>query len=246
MQVTETAAAGLKRELKVVIPQSELGQRFGERLETVKGQVQIKGFRPGKVPAAHVKKLYGRSLMAEVLQQMLDETSRKAIADRKERPAYQPDIKMTEDKSEIENIMSGNADLAYTMAFEVLPEIALAEFTGIKLEREVAPVGDADIQKGLDDLAERSVTHTDEPRPRRRDRRPRHDRFRRQGRRRRIPWRQGHRRAGRAGTGRIHPGLRRRPDRCQGRRHADYHGDFPCRLSERSRSPARRRRSMLQ
>lgn len=162
MQVTETASTGLKRELKVVVGQHELGERFEKRLETVKGQVTIKGFRPGKVPAAHVKKLYGRSLMAEVLQETLEETSRKAITDRNERPAYQPDIKLTEDKSEIENVMSGKADLAYTMAFEVLPEIKLADFSAIKLEREVAAVGDDDVKRGLDELAERAVTFTDE------------------------------------------------------------------------------------
>ena len=160
MQVTETSSAGLKRELKVVIGQAELGQRFDARLETVKGQVQIKGFRPGKVPAAHVKKLYGRSLMAEVLQQTLDESSRKAISDRKERPAYQPDIKMTEDKDEIESIIAGKSDLAYTMAFEVLPEITLADFGGLKLTREIANVGDDDVQKGLDELATRAISYT--------------------------------------------------------------------------------------
>ncbi len=160
MQVTETSSAGLKRELKVVIGQSELGQRFDERLESVKGQVQIKGFRPGKVPAAHVKKLYGRSLMAEVLQQTLEESSRKAISDRNERPAMQPDIKMTEDKDEIESIISGKSDLAYTMAFEVLPQITLADFGALTLTREVATVGDDDVQKGLDELATRSVSYT--------------------------------------------------------------------------------------
>ena len=67
MQVTETSNDGLKRELKVTIPQGELTQRFTIRLDEVKDTVQLKGFRKGKVPAAHIKKLYGRSLMAEVL-----------------------------------------------------------------------------------------------------------------------------------------------------------------------------------
>ncbi|MFX9081480.1 trigger factor family protein, partial [Acinetobacter baumannii] len=75
MQVTETLVEGLKRELKVIIPQGELGKRFDSRLDEVKDQVQIKGFRKGKVPLAHLKKLYGRSLMAEVLEQTLNETS---------------------------------------------------------------------------------------------------------------------------------------------------------------------------
>ena len=90
MQVTETSSTGLKRELKVVVGQGELGQRFTERLDEVKDQVQLKGFRKGKVPVAHLKKLYGRSVMAEVLQQTVEETSRKAMQDRNERPAHQP------------------------------------------------------------------------------------------------------------------------------------------------------------
>ena len=88
-------ATGLKRELKVIIAQGELSQRFTTRLDEVKDTVQLKGFRKGKVPVAHIKKLYGRSLMAEVLQQAVEETSRKAIKERNERagaPAqHQPD-----------------------------------------------------------------------------------------------------------------------------------------------------------
>jgi trigger factor len=73
MQVTETSSTGLKRELKVVIEQDELGQRFASRLDEVKDQVQLKGFRKGKVPLAHLKKLYGRSVMAEVLEKTVEE-----------------------------------------------------------------------------------------------------------------------------------------------------------------------------
>ena len=90
MQVTETAAAGLKRELRVVIGASELGDRFQLRIDEVKGTVQLKGFRKGKVPVSHLKKLFGRSVMAEVVQQTVEETSRKAISERNERPAHQP------------------------------------------------------------------------------------------------------------------------------------------------------------
>ena len=68
MQVTETAAAGLKREYRVVVPLSELADKVSERLDEIKGRVQLKGFRPGKVPAAHLKRLYGKSAMAEVVE----------------------------------------------------------------------------------------------------------------------------------------------------------------------------------
>ena len=159
MQVTETTSNGLKRELRIVIPQDELGKRFETRLDSVKGQIQLKGFRKGKVPTAHIKKLYGRSLMAEVLQETLDESSRKAVTDRNERPAFTPDLKLTEDKAEIENMMSGKADLAYTLAFEVIPAIPLTDFSALKLEREVAEVDPAEVEKAVAELVERAVTY---------------------------------------------------------------------------------------
>jgi trigger factor len=161
MNVTETSNSGLKRELKVVIGQAELDKRFTSRLDEVKDQVQLKGFRKGKVPPAHIKKLYGRSLMLEVVQQTVDETSRKAISDRNERAAIQPDIKLSEDKDEIERIIEGKSDLAYTMSFEVLPAIELADFSTLKLDRLTADVDDAAIDTAVAQLAKNATTYED-------------------------------------------------------------------------------------
>lgn len=163
MQVTEAVASGLKRELKVVIAQGELGERFDKRLNSVKDTIQLKGFRKGKVPATHLKKVYGRSIMAEVLQQTLDETSRQALEDRKERPAYQPKIDLTEDKDEIEKIISGEGDLAYTMTFEVLPEIKLADFSSFKLERAVVEVAPEAIDGSIANIAKSNTTYEPDP-----------------------------------------------------------------------------------
>jgi trigger factor len=159
MQVTETSSTGLKRELKVVVGQGELSERFTNRVDEVKGQVQLKGFRKGKVPVAHIKKLYGRSLMAEVVQQTVEETSRKAVGDRNERPAHQPNIQFSEDKDEIERVLSGNSDLAYTMSFEVLPAIEITDLSALKLEREVADVSEEAVDKAVDDLVQRSIKY---------------------------------------------------------------------------------------
>ena len=163
MQVTETLADGLKRELKVVIGQGELDERFAARLGEVKDTVQLKGFRKGKVPTAHLKKLYGRSVMAEVLQTMIDETSRKAISERNERPAQQPNINLSEDKDEIERVLSGQSDLAFTMSYETLPKFAITDLSALKLEREVADVADEAINKALEELVERAVRYEAEP-----------------------------------------------------------------------------------
>jgi trigger factor len=159
MQVTETSSTGLKRELKVVVGQGELNERFTSRIDEVKDQVQIKGFRKGKVPLSHIKKLYGRSLMAEVVQQAVDESSRKAVTDRNERPAHQPSIQFTEDKDEIERVITGQGDLAYTMSFEVLPSFEIVDLSTLKLEKEVADVSGEAVDKAVNDLVERSVTH---------------------------------------------------------------------------------------
>ncbi|MBX9589479.1 MAG: trigger factor [Hyphomonadaceae bacterium] len=159
MQVTETSSSGLKRELKVVVGQSELSERFTSRIDEVQGQIQLKGFRKGKVPIAHIKKLYGRSVMAEVVQQAVEETSRKAVQDRNERPAHQPNIDFTEDKEEIERVLAGQGDLAYTMSFEILPNILVTDLSQLKLEREVADVADEAVEKAVADLVERSIKY---------------------------------------------------------------------------------------
>jgi trigger factor len=159
MQVTETNSDGLKRQLKVVVGVGELTQRFAARLDEMKDRVQLKGFRKGKVPVTHLKKVFGRSLMAEVLQQTVEETSRQALTERHERPAFQPRIELPEDVGEIERVIEGQADLAFSMSFEVLPEIKLMDFSELKLERLVADVDDAAIDNAIAVLVERSVSY---------------------------------------------------------------------------------------
>ncbi len=159
MQVSVTSAEGLKRTLKVVIAQGELGERFVSRLDEVKDTIQIKGFRRGKVPATHIRKVYGRSLMAEVLQKAVEESTEKAIAERKERPAFEPRVEFPEDKAEIDRAMEGQADFAYSVSFEVLPDFQIADLTALELERLVADVPAEDVDKALAQMASRNVTY---------------------------------------------------------------------------------------
>jgi trigger factor len=107
----------------------------------------------------HIRKIFGRSLMAEVVQQALEDSTRKALDERKERPAFQPRIELTEDKTEIENVMAGKNDLAFTMSFEVLPEIKLTDFSTMKLERLTADVADEDVDKAINELAQRNMAY---------------------------------------------------------------------------------------
>ena len=150
MNVTETSVEGLRRQLKVVIGAAELEQRLSARLDELKGRARIKGFRPGRVPKEHLRKVYGRSVMAEVVQQAVAETSREALSQREERPAFQPTVALPEDEAEIDKIFAGMSDLAFTLSFEVLPKFELMDFSKIALEKPVAAVTETDIDKSIE------------------------------------------------------------------------------------------------
>src|SRR5680860_924349 len=159
MNVTETNAEGLRRQLKVVIGAAELEQRLSARLDELKGNARLKGFRPGKVPKDHLRKVYGRSVMAEVVQQAVAETSREALSQRKEQPAFQPTVGLPEDEAEIDKIFEGTSDLAYTLSFEVLPKFETMDFGKIKLEKPVAKVADADIDQAIDRIRSANLNY---------------------------------------------------------------------------------------
>jgi trigger factor len=150
MNVTETNTEGLRRELKVVVGADELEKRLSSRLDELKGKANIKGFRPGHVPKEHLRKVYGRSVMAEVVQQAVNETSQQALAEREERPAFQPKVALPEDEAEINQIFEGTGDLNYTMTFEVLPTVEVMDLSKIALERPTAPVADKEIDEAID------------------------------------------------------------------------------------------------
>ncbi len=152
MEVTETLREGLKRELKVIVPAAELEQHLLERLKDLSQRVQIRGFRRGKVPVNHLRRVYGKSVMAEVVQQQLDDTSKKALAEAALKPAYQPDLDLPEDTAEVENIMQGKADLAYTLKFEIVPPIEIKDGSAIALERWAVAVEEAEIDQTLERL----------------------------------------------------------------------------------------------
>ncbi|MDJ0513829.1 MAG: trigger factor [Methyloceanibacter sp.] len=150
MNVTETNSEGLHRELKVVVGADELEQKLSSRLEELKSKARIKGFRPGRVPKDHLRKIYGRSVMVEVVQQAVQETSEKAISNREERPAFQPQIQLPKDEAEINQVIDGKGDLAYTMTFEVLPYVEVMDLSKIALDRPTTPVTDKEVDDAVD------------------------------------------------------------------------------------------------
>jgi len=156
MQVTETSAAGLKREYRVVVPASDLETRVNERLDDLKGRVQLRGFRPGKVPVAHLKRLYGKSAMAEVIEAAVREANTKIVSDHGLKLATEPKVVLPSDEGAVEGVIAGKSDLAYTVEMEIVPPIALADFKTIKLERLVAPVSDSEVDQALQAIAEQN------------------------------------------------------------------------------------------
>jgi trigger factor len=156
MQVTETLSEGLRREFKVVVPHSDLEARLNERLVEIKDRVRLNGFRPGKVPVSHLKRVYGRAVMAEAIEAIVRETNSKIVADHGFKLAMAPDVKLPTVEQEIEGVIAGNADLSYTVALEIVPKIELADFKGIALERLTAEVSDQEIDDAIAKLAEQS------------------------------------------------------------------------------------------
>lgn len=156
MQVTETLSAGLKREYKVVVGQAELNSELNAKLADMSKRANIKGFRPGKVPVAHLKRVYGRSAMAEVLQDAVDTRSKKLLEEKNLKPAYQPEVKLPTDEAEIAAVMDGKGDLSFTMALEVIPDFDVKDHSGLALVRHVVPVADSEIEETLKRIASQS------------------------------------------------------------------------------------------
>jgi len=158
MQVTETVSDGLKREFKVVVPADELDSRLNERLVSLSKEVRIKGFRPGKVPVNHLRKLYGKSAMAEIVQNVIGEVARKTLDERGERAATPPSYDLPEAEEHADQVLSGKADLSYTMSYEVLPKVRLSDFKAIHVERPIVQIDEADVEAQLQQIAENSRT----------------------------------------------------------------------------------------
>ena len=156
MQVTETVTDGLKREFAVVVPAADLVAKADERLDALKDQVRLNGFRPGKVPVAHLKRLYGRSVMAEAIENAVREANAKIVTERGFKLVRDPQVTLPTDEKAVEQMVEGKTDLTYTVALEIMPPIELADFKGVKLDKPVAEVTDAEVDEAVNKLAEQN------------------------------------------------------------------------------------------
>src|SRR5262249_20416051 len=130
MEVTETLSDGLKREFQIQVPVADLEARVTERLGELNDPVQLRGFRPRKVPVTHLKKIYGKAVMAETIEAVIRELNAKIVSDRGLKLAMEPKVTLPEEAGEIDKVIGGKSDLAYTLALEILPKIELADFKG--------------------------------------------------------------------------------------------------------------------
>ncbi len=159
MQVTETLNEGLKHEFKVNVPASDLDAKADARLVDLKDKVRLNGFRPGNVPVSHLKKVYGRSVMAETIDQTIRDTNTQIFTERGFRLATEPKITMPTEQKEVEQILSGKSDLTYTVSIEVVPAIQLADFKSFKVEKPVAEVSDTDVDEAIKRIADQNRSY---------------------------------------------------------------------------------------
>ena len=148
MQVTETLNEGLKRGYTIVLPASELEATVNGKLAEAQPTVEMKGFRKGKVPMALLKKQYGQRLLGEAMQETIDGAMSKHFTDSGDRPAQQPDVKMTN-----EDWKEGD-DVEVKMSYEALPTIPDVDLKAIDLEKLVAKADETAVDEALANLAE--------------------------------------------------------------------------------------------
>ncbi|MDE2364229.1 MAG: trigger factor [Hyphomicrobiales bacterium] len=161
MQVTETSAQGLKRDYKVVVPAADLAAKLESQLEDMKGKVRINGFRPGKVPTAHMRRLYGKSIMGEVVQEAVNEANRKIVEDNKLRLAGEPKFDIVGGQTEMEQVLEAKGDLAFTVAVETLPSFDIGKFDDVTVDRFVVDVSDAEVDEAIKRMADQQRAYND-------------------------------------------------------------------------------------
>ena len=155
MQVTETLNEGLKRGYNIVVTADELAAKVDEKLVEARPEIEMKGFRKGKVPMALLKKQYGQRLMGEAMQESIDGAMSKHFEDSGDRPAMQPAVKMTNDD------WKEGDDIHVEMSYEALPTIPEVDLKKIKLEKMIAKADEASVDEALTNLAETAQDFAD-------------------------------------------------------------------------------------
>ncbi len=149
MQLVERRSEGLLRVYDVTVPAAELQQKLNAKIEEVRPRVRINGFRPGKVPASHLRKIYGPSMMQDIINDAVQRSTKESLE--KVRAASEPSLDL---KSDITKVVAGQQDLQFELTLEVMPDFEPIDLKTIAISRPVTPVTDAQVEKALADLAQ--------------------------------------------------------------------------------------------
>ena len=155
MQVTETLNDGLKRAYQITVTAGELDDKVTEKLVEAQPDVEMKGFRKGKVPMTLLKRRFGPKVLGEALQESIDGAMSKHFEDSGDRPAMQPEVKMTN-----EDWKEGD-DVEVDLSYEALPDIPEVDLSKIKLDRLIVTPDDAAVNLALKNLAEGAPVYED-------------------------------------------------------------------------------------
>jgi len=156
MQIVDKSGEGLSRVYGVTVPAADLTERLEARIAEITPTLNIKGFRPGKVPLAHVRRLYGKALMSEVVEATLNESTQKVLTDNKLRPAGDPDLKPDGD---MQQVIDGKADLSYEIAIDVMPEFEPIDPATLSLKRPVYEPTAKEVDEAVAELAKQNRTY---------------------------------------------------------------------------------------
>ena len=156
MQIVEKSGEGLSRVYGVTVPMADLNSKLEARIAEVTPTLNIKGFRPGKVPTAHVRRLYGKALMSEVVEQTLSESTQKVLQDNKLRPAGDPDLTP---EGDMNAVMDGKADLGFQIAIDVMPDFEPVDPATLSLKRPVYEPTAKEVDEAVDELAKQNRTY---------------------------------------------------------------------------------------
>ncbi len=152
MEIKEETSEGLKRKYSILIDSTEIEEKIQEKLNGLTTQVNLPGFRPGKVPKNVIRARFGKSVFGEVIQETVDKVTQDTLKKNNIRPAFQPKIEINKDFEEGKN-------LQYTVELEILPEIETKDFTDIKLDKMVLKPENKDIDEALDRIASEQRTY---------------------------------------------------------------------------------------
>ncbi|MET0183565.1 MAG: trigger factor, partial [Caulobacterales bacterium] len=147
---------GLSRTFSVVVPKADLEAQLAAKIEEVRPRVRINGFRPGKVPASHIRKVYGPGIMQDLINEAVQKSTQESLEQAKVRPAAEPQLDL---KSDIAQVQAGQADLAFDLKVEIMPEIEPTDLSKISIARPVADVSDEQVEEALDGLLKANQTY---------------------------------------------------------------------------------------